>query len=139
MNITHLKGSLKGNMAFEMDMNGHKIVTDAAVEHGGNDYGPRPKALMLAGLIGCTGIDVMLILKKMRVEIEDLNIEVEADQVDEDPKVYTYIKVLYRFKGKDLPLDKLTTAVELSQDKYCGVSAMLSKAVPITHEIIIEE
>lgn len=139
MNITHLKGSLKGNMAFEMDMNGHKIITDAAVEHGGNDYGPRPKALMLAGLIGCTGIDVMLILKKMHVEIEDLKIEVEADQVDEDPKVYTYVKVLYKFKGVDLPLDKLTKAVELSQEKYCGVSAMLSKAVPITHEIIIEE
>jgi putative redox protein len=139
MALTKLNGKLKGNMAFEMDINGHKLITDAAVENGGNDYGPRPKALLLAGLIGCTGVDVMMILNKMKVELEDVNIDVEADAVDEDPKVYKYIKLTYRFKGKDLPLDKITRAVELSKEKYCGVSAMLSKAAPITYEIILED
>lgn len=139
MSITKLNGKLKGNMAFEMDMYGHKLITDASIENGGNDYGPRPKALLLAGLIGCTGIDVMMILKKMRVELEDVNIDVEADAYEENPQAYKTIKLVYRFKGKDLPLDKLTRAVSLSHEKYCGVSAMLSKAAPITHEIIIEE
>ena len=138
MSITRLNGKLKGKMAFEMDINGHKLITDASVENGGNDYGPRPKALLLAGLIGCTGVDVMMILNKMRVEVEDVNIDVEADAVEEDPKVYTSIKLTYRFKGKNLPLDKIQRAVELSQEKYCGVSAMLSKAAPITYEIVLE-
>jgi putative redox protein len=136
--VTSLNGKLVGKMAFEMDINGHKLITDTSVENGGDDLGYRPKTLLLAGLIGCTGIDVMMILNKMKVELEDVNIDVEADVVDEDPKVYKYIKLNYRFKGKDLPLDKIQRAVELSQEKYCGVSAMLSKAVPITYEIILE-
>lgn len=139
MALTKLNGKLKGNMAFEMDINGHKLITDASAEIGGQDLGYRPKALLLAGLIGCSGIDVMMILNKMKVEVEDVNIEVEADTVDEDPKVYKYIKLIYRVKGKNLPLDKIQRAVDLSMEKYCGVSAMLSKAVPITYEVILED
>jgi putative redox protein len=139
MSITKLNGKLIGNMAFEMNLNGHKLITDGAPEIGGQDLGYRPKTLLLAGLIGCTGIDVMLITKKMQVEFEDVSIEVEADTTENDPKVYKYIKMIYKFKGKNLPKDKIKRAVELSQEKYCGVSAMLAKAAPITYEIIIEE
>src|SRR5690606_17749779 len=99
-------------MAFEMNLNGHKLITDGAPEIGGQDMGYRPKALLLAGLIGCTGIDVMLITKKMQIEFDDVNIEVEADTTEEDPKVYKYIKMIYRFKGKNLPVDKIKRAVE---------------------------
>ena len=134
-----LHAKLKGNMGFEMDLDGHKFITDASEEIGGNDLGPRPKQLLLAGLIGCTGIDVVSILKKMKVELDDLNIEVEADNTEEHPKVYETIHLTFRFKGKDLPKNKIERAVSLSQEKYCGVSAMLKKATPVTYEIVYEE
>jgi putative redox protein len=136
---TNISASLRGNMAFEMEINGHKLITDATVENGGNNLGPSPKALLLAGLIGCSGIDVMTITNKMRLEIEDVNVDIEAEAREEDPKIYNYIKVVYKFKGKDLSYDKLERAVKLSMEKYCGVAAMLEKAVPITYEIKIEE
>jgi len=139
MKKTNISAKLKGNMAFEMHINGHTVVTDAPVENGGNGYGPSPKALLLAGLIGCSGIDVMTITKKMRLDIEDVNVEIEAETRDDDPKIYNYIKLLYKFKGKDLPYSKLERAVQLSMEKYCGVAAMLNKAVPITYEVQIME
>lgn len=139
MKKTNINAALKGNMAFEMQINGHTVITDAPVENGGNGYGPSPKSLLLAGLIGCSGIDVMTITKKMRLDIEDVNIDVEAETKDEDPKIYNYIKLIYKFKGKDLPYSNLERAVKLSMDKYCGVAAMLNKAVPITYEIQIME
>lgn len=137
MNKTNIHAELRGNMAFEMKINGHTLITDATPEIGGNGYGPSPKALLLAGLIGCSGIDVMMITKKMRLNIEDVNVEVEAETRDEDPKIYNYIKLIYKFKGKDLPYSNLERAVKLSMEKYCGVAAMLEKAVPITYEIQI--
>ena len=103
-------------LAFEADMDGHKIVIDAATENGGNDLGVRPKKLMLTALAGCTGIDVIMILKKMRIEPEAFNVIVEADVTDENPKHYTQMKVIYKFKGKDLPVDKLEKAVKLSEE-----------------------
>lgn len=136
---TKILGSLKGNMAFEMNLDGHKLITDAAEEIGGNNLGPRPKQLLLAGLIGCTGIDVMSILDKMKVQVDDCRIEVLADITEEHPKVYKDIHLIYRFKGKDLPRKNLEKAVALSQEKYCGVSAMLQKVTSVTYEIIIEE
>jgi|SRR5699024_8621839 len=139
MTKTKLKADLKGNMGFELDLDGHKFITDAAEKIGGNDLGPRPKQLLLVGLIGCTGIDVMSILNKMKVELEDLNIEVEADNTEEHPKVYENIHLTFIFKGKNLPKGKIEKAVSLSQEKYCGVSAMLKKATPITYDIVIEE
>ncbi len=139
MSKTKLKANLKGNMGFEMDLDGHNFITDASKKIGGNDLGPRPKQLLLVGLIGCTGIDVMSILKKMKVEPEDLNIEIEADNTEEHPKVYENIHLTFNFKGKNLPRKKIEKAVSLSQKKYCGVSAMLKKATPITYDIIIEE
>ena len=136
---TNISAKLKGNMAFEMDINGHTVITDATVENGGNDFGPSPKALLLAGLIGCSGIDIMSITKKMQVELDDFNVEIEAETRDEDPKIYNYIKIIYKFKGKNVPYNKVERAVKLSMEKYCGVSAMLEKAVPITYEVVVEE
>lgn len=139
MSKTKLKASLTGNMGFELNLDGHKFITDASEEIGGNDLGPRPKQLLLVGLIGCTGIDVMSILNKMKVELDDLNIKVEADNTEEHPRVYENIHLTFIFKGKNLPKEKIKKAVSLSQEKYCGVSAMLKKATPITYDIIIEE
>jgi putative redox protein len=127
------------NMAFEAEVNGHKIMLDAADAVGGENRGPRPKPLMMVALAGCTGMDVMSILKKMRVEVDGFNIFVEGDLTEEHPKQFSQMQIVYEFKGSDLPLDKLEKAVNLSQEKYCGVSAMYKKAFRIISEIRITE
>jgi len=129
----------KENMAFETDMDGHKLVIDAAEESGGDNTGPRPKKLMLAALAGCTGMDVIMILKKMKVEPESFNVIVEGDVAEDHPKKYTKMKVIYQFKGQNLPMDKLEKAVSLSEEKYCGVSAVYKAALDLTTEIRIVE
>lgn len=139
MTKTKIDANLKGNMAFEMKLDGHNFITDASEKIGGNDLGPRPKQLLLAGLIGCTGIDTMSILNKMKVKLDDLHIKVEADNTEEHPKIYQNIHLTFTFKGKDLPKDKIKRAVTLSQEKYCGVTAMLNKVTQVTYDIIIEE
>ncbi len=123
------------DLVFEVDSEGHKIMIDADMENSGNPRGMRPKPLMMVSLAGCTAIDVVDILNKMRVTIEGLSIKVDGDIRDELPKDYLAMHVTYIFKGKDLPLDKLQRAVELSKDKYCGVSATLVRAIEMTYEI----
>lgn len=125
------------NMAFEAKVNGHTIILDATEAVGGENRGPRPKPLMLVALAGCTGMDVVSILKKMRVEPEGFNVLVEGDLTEEHPKQFTKMHVIYEFKGKDLPMDKLEKAINLSEERYCGVSAMYRKAFGITSEIRI--
>ena len=126
-------------VAFEADMDGHKVIVDATEEVGGSDLGPRPKKLMLTALAGCTGVDVIMILKKMKVEVEAFNVIVEADVTEEHPKHYSKMKVIYQFKGKDLPYEKLEKAVKLSEEKYCGVTAVYRKAMEVEIEIRIVE
>jgi putative redox protein len=125
------------NMAFEAEINGHKIVIDADPLVGGENRGPRPKPFMLLALGGCTAMDVISILKKMRVEVEDLNVKVEGDLTEEHPKHFYKMHVIYEFTGKDLPLDKLQKAVDLSEERYCGVSAIYKKVLEMTSEIKI--
>jgi putative redox protein len=129
----------KQNLAFECDMDGHHLVIDASKEGGGDDLGPRPKKLMLTALAGCTGIDVILILKKMKVVPESFHVIVEGDLTEEHPIRYHTMKVIYQFKGKDLPLDKLEKAVKLSEDKYCGVSAAYRLPINLSSEIRVIE
>jgi len=127
------------NMAFEADVNGHKIVLDAGLSAGGENRGPRPKPFMLLSLGGCTGIDVISILKKMRVDVDEFNVRVEGELTEEHPKHFVKIHVVYEFTGKDLPMDKLKKAVELSVERYCGVSAVYKKAIEMTSEIKVIE
>lgn len=125
------------NMLFEANVSGHTIMLDANPESGGENKGASPKKLMLAALAGCTGMDVISILKKMRVDIDDLNINVTSLLTEEHPKHYTSMHIVYEFAGQNLPFDKLKKAVEMSQEKYCGVSFMYKKAMDITFEIKI--
>ncbi len=127
----------KGDMKFDSEVNGHHVIIDALPESGGFDTGPRPKALMLTALAGCTGMDVVSILKKMRVELKSFNVEVIADSTEEHPKHFTHMHIIYRFTGNDLHMDKLEKAVKLSQEQYCGVSFMFRKAMEVTHEIVV--
>jgi putative redox protein len=129
----------KQNLAFEGDMDGHHLVIDASKEGGGDDLGPRPKKLMLTALAGCTGIDVIMILKKMQVFPEAFNVIVEGDLTEEHPMRYNKMKVIYQFKGIGLPIEKLEKAVKLSEEKYCGVSAAYRLAMDLTFEIKIVE
>jgi putative redox protein len=124
-------------MCFTSEINGHKLVVDAKEESGGQDKGPRPKALMMLALAGCTGMDVVSILKKMRMEFDDFNVHIESELNDEHPKLYTKMHIVYEFKGKALDMDKIKKAVDLSQEKYCGVSANYKKAMDISYEIKI--
>lgn len=137
--MSHIaKITWKDEMAFEASINGHTIILDADSNVGGSDRGPRPKILLLAGLGGCTGMDVISILAKMKVVPDEYYMEIEADLTDEHPKVYNRIKISYHFKGNELPLDKLEKAVNLSMEKYCGVTAMLSKTAKVETEIIFD-
>ncbi|HRZ42169.1 MAG TPA: OsmC family protein [Bacteroidales bacterium] len=123
------------DMAFSAEVNEHRITLDADEMVGGENRGPRPKPLMLAALAGCTAMDVISILKKMKSEPEDLTIMVEASLTDEHPKVYSSFHLIFQFKGEGLDPEKLEKAIHLSQEKYCGVSAMYRKFATITHEI----
>lgn len=129
----------KRGMVFDSEVHGHHVITDSAPEFGGKNRGPRPKAMVLTALGGCTGMDVVSILNKMRVSPDQLRVTARAEESEDHPKVYTSIHLTYEFKGKDLPMDKLKKAVDLSQERYCGVSTMLRKACTLTYEIKILE
>lgn len=127
----------KEGMAFEVDVSGHKLLIDAKEEVGGADQGPRPKPLMMVSLAGCTGMDVVSILKKMRVELDDFVIHIEGDLTEEHPKHFSAMHIIYEFWGKNLSLEKIKKAVELSQDRYCGVSASYRMSMELSYEIKI--
>ena len=114
----------KGGMQFESKVDGHKIMMDAGPGEGGLDSAPSPKKLMLASLAGCTGIDIVSILRKMKVPFTDFSIRVEAQLIKEHPRIYNKVKLIYQIRLADHDKAKMEKAVMLSQDKYCGVSAM---------------
>ena len=117
---------------------GHNLAMDSSPETGGVGSGFRPKELVLQGLAGCTAMDVLSILGKMKIVPEAFRVEVSAEQTEEHPKVFSKIHLKYIVKG-NVPEDKLTRAIELSQKQYCGVSAMLEKTASITYEHIYEK
>lgn len=124
-------------MSFEADLDGFKLTIDADASVGGENKGPKPKLLMLIALAGCTGMDVVSMLTKMRVEVEDLSIDVEANLTTEHPKYFDAFTIVYTFKGTDLPMAKLEKAVNLSQERYCGVSEMYRCFAKIDHKIVV--
>ena len=128
-----------GAMGFETNLDGHKLKVDALPVVGGNDSGVRPKTLMLVALGGCTAMDVVSILKKMRVELTGFNVGVEANVTEEHPKHYDDMKIIYEFSGNNLDEAKLKKAIDLSMERYCGVSVVYRKAMPVNYEIVINK
>lgn len=130
------KGGLKftGTSRF-----GHEISTDGSKKAGGSEEGYQPLELLLFGLAGCTGIDVVLIARKMKQEITDLTINIESEQKEEHPRFITRANIEYIFKGKDLKPDMLEKAINLSEEKYCSVGTTLAGVTKITHTIKIVE
>ena len=129
------KAKFSSKMAFEVVQGDHKFFVDAHHEHGGENRGPSPKGLLLSGLAGCTGMDVVSILNKMHAPFDSLEISAEADLTDDHPKVFKDIIVKYFLTGQELDLTKVKRAVDLSMEKYCGVSAMLRKNSEVLPEI----
>ena len=112
---------------------GAAITMDARPEQGGRDTGPSPMETVLLALGGCTGMDVVSILQKMRAPLEGLEVRITADRAEEHPKVFTRIALEYVFTGTGLKPEQLTRAVELSQTRYCSVSAMLRRVTDFTY------
>ncbi|WP_417428680.1 OsmC family protein [Kiloniella sp.] len=128
------------NVAFIAESgSGHAVVMDGAVEGGGRNLGPRPMEMLLMGMGGCSAYDVVYILKRGRENVEDVDVDVEAERADTDPKVFTKIHMHFRVKGEGLNEQKVERAVELSADKYCSASIMLGKAAEITHSFELIE
>lgn len=134
---THqIKSQWKGGMAFSTVLDGHTVLLDAATDNDGQDQGPRPKAMMLLALSGCTGMDVASLFKKMRVEIDGFDIEVEAELTEEHPKYYHKVHLKYLMYGNNIDKAKVQKAIDLSQERYCGVSEMFRQFSTLTYEII---
>jgi putative redox protein len=117
---------------------GHAIVMDGAPENGGRNLGVRPMEMMLLGLGGCTAFDVVMILEKSREKVTGCEVSLEAERADEDPKVFTKVKMVYRLKGENLKPASVERAIKLSSEKYCSASKMFEKTAVIEHEWSVE-
>lgn len=133
------KLQLEEGLCFEVELDGHNFKIDSAAEVGGKNMGPKPKNLMLVALGGCTGMDVASIMRKMKLPFEDLKINVTGVLTETHPKHFEKMHITYNVKGKNLDRKKVERAVELSQEKYCGVTYHYRASMEITHEIIISE
>jgi putative redox protein len=122
-------------LAFDVTSDKHTVRMDTTEAGGSIDSGMSPKKMMLGALSVCSGMDVLGILKKMRVEFTTLEVTAEAEQTDTDPKVFKSISMMYRSDLSKDDLDKLQKAISLSHEKYCGISAMLHKHCDITWEV----
>jgi len=127
------------NNIFDTEIDGHTLSIDLGKEQGGDDAGPRPKKLLLISAAGCSGLDIVEIARKMRIELKKFEIRIDAEMTEEHPKQYTSLKVVYAFEGENLPKEKLERACNLSFENYCGVMAMYRKAVPVSYEVVVKE
>ena len=118
---------------------GHSITMDGPPEIGGENLGVRPMEMLLLGVAGCTMIDVVSTLKKMRQDLTQCDTKVNAERAKDHPKVFTDIHIQFILKGKDLDQNKVEKAITLSAEKYCSASIMLGKTASITHDFEIVE
>lgn len=125
------------SFAGKTDDSNHWIMMDGPDSFGGSNAAIRPKELLLLSLAGCTSADVIAILQKKRVKFDDYQINISAESTETHPKVYTKIHLEYLFTGKNIKEKDVERAIDLSQNTYCGVTAMLQKAIEITHSFKI--
>ena len=129
----------KGNMVFESDNPSGETLFMDAPDEGIENKGLRPKALMLSSLAGCSGLDVVSLLKKMRAEVDDFKMVVHGELTEEHPRYYHKVVVAYHFYGNDLQEDKINKAVKLSVDQYCGVMEMFRQFAKVTTEVYLHK
>lgn len=127
----------KENMVFESDNPSGETLFMDAPDEGIENKGLRPKALMLSSLAGCSGLDVVSLLKKMRAEVDDFKMVVHGELTEEHPRYYHKVVIAYHFYGSDLQEDKINKAVKLSVDQYCGVMEMFRQFAKVTTEVYL--
>jgi putative redox protein len=131
-NINKIKW-ISGMHMLGQTASGHEITLDGPPDLGGENKGVRPMELLLLGLGGCTTVDVVSTLKKMRQDVEDCQVEIDSTRADEHPKIFTKIHLKFILKGENLDEKKIHKAIELSAEKYCSASIMLGELAEITH------
>jgi len=125
----------QGKKCFEATSeSGHKVLMDASKEVGGEDRGSRPMELLLMGLGGCSGIDVMMMLEKGKQQVTDCQMQITSERAEGVPAVYTKIHLHFKVTGTDLSEKRVAKAVALSAEKYCSVSKMLEKTAEMSHD-----
>lgn len=129
-----------GEMTFESNIDGFSVKMDADPQFGGTNFGTRPKPMVLSALAGCTGMDVVSILRKKKVDFQSLNIDIVAEVSETHPKYYQKIHMVFEITGKNFNdnreiYEKVERAIQLSAESYCGVSYMLRNTCDITREI----
>ena len=129
----------KENMVFESDNPSGETLFMDAPDEGIENKGLRPKALMLSSLAGCSGLDVVSLLKKMRAEVDDFKMVVHGELTEEHPRYYHKVVIAYHFYGSDLQEDKINNAVKLSVDQYCGVMEMFRQFAKVTTEVYLHK
>jgi len=133
--IHTIESKWKGKMLFNVEEPGGTVNIDSASEFGGEGKGVSPKPLMLSALAGCTGMDVISLLKKMRAEVANFKIEVKGHLTEEHPKYYNKVEVIYKFYGSDFKKDKIEKSVALSIERYCGVMEMFRQFAKVSTRI----
>ena len=136
-----VRATLETGMRFDVETgSGHHVILDAAEHNGGQDSGPRPMEMLLVALASCSGMDIITILRKKRQEITAYELRVHGMRAEEHPKVFLDITVEHIFTGHNIRPEAVERAIELTEERYCGASAMLGKTATMTHTFsIIDE
>jgi len=126
-------------MQIKANIDEHVLTFDSRSDKGGNNTGPSPMNVLLASLMGCTLMDVVYILRKMRQDFTAADVVItDIERAEEHPKVYTKIHLVFKIKGNNLKENKVKEAVNLSQTKYCSISSMLSSTASLTYDVEID-
>lgn len=135
-----VRARLETGMRFAVETgSGHRLILDAAEHNGGQDAGPRPMEMFLAGLAGCAGMDILAILRKKRQDVKGYELRIHGKRTEEHPKIFVKIRVEHIFTGHALQPEAVQRALTLTEEKYCGASAILGKTARLTHTFRIIE
>jgi putative redox protein len=135
-----VRAILDSGMCFEAETgSGHQLILDAAEQHGGEDRGPRPMEMLLVALATCAGMDILAILKKKRQEISGYEVGVLGTRTEEHPRIFVEIVVEHIFTGHAIQTQAVQRAIDLTEERYCGASAILRKSANLTHSFTIIE
>ena len=139
MNSVNLQRK-KGDFGFEAtDANGHTVRMDTSIETGGDNFGVRPMQMLLMGLGGCSAIDIVMILKKQRQQVDDFSIHIEGErELGKDATLWQQVKIVFTLSGT-IDKEKAERACELSMNKYCSVAETLKKSgTEISWEVVLK-
>jgi putative redox protein len=135
-----VRATLETGMRFDVETgSGHHIILDAAEQNGGEDSGPRPMEMLLVALASCSGMDIITILRKKRQDITGYELRVHGERTEVHPKIFVDITVEHIFTGRNIRPEAVERAIELTEERYCGASAMLGKTAILKHTFILFE